>query len=110
MNAEEMEKAQEGATIRRISRWPIPCPFVYSRGKRRCTGHIVKVDAYKADLEWAPRKEGTWRIGWEPRSHYHLFCSEKGNHAGAVREDAVKLYWDGLPEQLRNAMLAADGQ
>jgi hypothetical protein len=27
------------------------CPFVYASGKR-CTGHITRVEAYKADLSW----------------------------------------------------------
>ena len=75
---------------------PIPCPFVYSTGKR-CTGHVAKVEAYKADLEWSFDTSNGWtfRAG-EPRSHYHVFCSEKGNHAGVMREDALKLYYSQL--------------
>ena len=68
----------------------IPCPFVYSRGKQ-CPGHIVRVEAYKADLEWNFRADDAWFFGWTPRSHYHLFCSEKDNHAGANREDDPRL-------------------
>jgi hypothetical protein len=66
-----------------------PCPFVYANG-RKCTGHITHVEAYKADVSWRPDGEGNWRpsIG-EPRSHYHLFCSEKGNHAGYAKTTRV---------------------
>jgi hypothetical protein len=69
----------------------IPCPFVYSGG-RKCPGHITHIEAYKADISWTPDNEGKWRpsIG-EPRSHYHLFCSEKGNHAGIRRQDDSRL-------------------
>jgi hypothetical protein len=29
----------------------VPCPFVYARGQK-CKGHIVRIAAFKADLEW----------------------------------------------------------
>ena len=42
--------------------------------------------------------DGKWRpsIG-EPRSHYHLVCSEKGNHA-SIQSDSeqLKFYGDEL--------------
>jgi hypothetical protein len=38
---------------------PIPCPFVYSTGKR-CTGHVAKVEAYNADLEWSFDTSNGW--------------------------------------------------
>jgi hypothetical protein len=81
----------------------IPCPFVYANGKR-CTGHVTRVEAYKADLEWALQPDSTWKFGCAPRSHFHLFCSEKGNHAGYARpdNDQMKLYFNQLPEQLRH--------
>ncbi len=60
----------------------IPCPFVYSGG-RRCTGHVVRIEAYKADVQWTLGEDGSWTFGWDrPRSHYHLFCSEKGQSRG----------------------------
>jgi hypothetical protein len=31
---------------------PIPCPFVHANGEC-CAGHIVEVQAFKADLRWA---------------------------------------------------------
>jgi len=83
----------------------IPCPFVYARG-RRCSGHIVRVEAYKADLLW-DFKEGRWSFSYrQPRSHYHLFCSEKGNHAGAFGPDSdqMKFYWQRLPDELQEAL------
>ena len=83
----------------------VPCPFVYANGKR-CTGHVVRVEAYKADLLWTC-KDGRWFLRFsEPRSHFHLFCSEKGNHAGYPRRDSeqMKFYWRHLPEELREAL------
>jgi hypothetical protein len=80
----------------------IPCPFVYARGKR-CTGHIVEVRAFKADLSWTMDASGKWTFNaGEPRSHYHLRCSEKGNHAGYDRPDAeqLKYYASDLPPEL----------
>ena len=69
----------------------IPCPFVYANGKT-CPGHVVRIAAFKVDLEWTLQEDGSWarHIG-EPRSHYHLYCSEKGNHAGYDRPDSEKL-------------------
>lgn len=84
----------------------IPCPFVYARGGR-CTGHIVRVEAYKADLLWTYEQDGTWHFVFRgPRSHFHLFCSEKNNHAGYPRRDSdqMKFYYDQLPAELREIM------
>lgn len=64
----------------------IPCPFIYSNG-RECAGHIVRIEAHKVDIDWQATKEGGWDFAFPPRSHYHLFCSEKGNHAGSRRGD-----------------------
>ena len=36
----------------------IACPFVYANG-RACTGHVVRVEAYKADLTWSADADGT---------------------------------------------------
>ena len=80
----------------------VPCPFVYDGGQP-CTGHIVKVKAFKAELRWILEND-SWRfeIGF-PRTHYHLRCSEKGNHAEPGRTDPSKMkFFPGeLPEQLR---------
>jgi hypothetical protein len=81
----------------------IPCPFIYANGKK-CVGHVVKIEAFKADLAWARQEDGTWKFDWgDPRSHYHLTCSLKGNHAGYDRHDdpRMKFYRDQLPDDLR---------
>ncbi|MDO9472084.1 MAG: hypothetical protein Q7J28_03450 [Caulobacter sp.] len=83
----------------------IACPFRYANGKA-CPGHVVGIEAYKADLEWALDESGHWRFGFAPRSHYHLFCSEKGNHAGFKRQDdpQMKFHWRDLPDEIRNLL------
>ncbi len=56
-----------------------PCPFVYAKGKK-CTGHIWRIEAFKVDISWSRADDGKWSFAvGEPRSHYHLYCSEKGN-------------------------------
>lgn len=83
----------------------IPCPFVYANGKR-CPGHVSSIQAFKADIAWGFR-DGKWGFSVDhPRSHYHVYCSEKGNHAGIGREDALKFYRDKLPAEIE-AVLAA---
>jgi hypothetical protein len=79
----------------------VPCPFVYKSGKR-CLGHIVSMAAFKADLEWVLTDDGNWRFSAFPRTHFHLYCSEKGNHAGMRRSDneQMKLFGDKLPAEL----------
>jgi hypothetical protein len=83
----------------------IACPFVYANG-RACTGHVVRVEAYKADLTWSADAEGTWSFDFRPRSHYHVFCSEKGNHAGFRRQDpnALKFWFDTLPAPIQRIL------
>ncbi|MBO6724292.1 MAG: hypothetical protein JJ911_01345 [Rhizobiaceae bacterium] len=79
----------------------IPCPFTYANGKR-CPGHVVRIEGYKADLEWR-LEGGKWKFGHSgPRSHYHLFCSAKGNHAGYDREDDPRMKF--FASQLPNAV------
>ncbi len=81
----------------------IPCPYVYARGKT-CTGEIVGVEAFKANLAWRQRDDGVWSFSLgEPKSLYHLFCSEKGNHAGNVKSDSgqMKFYYMHLPKPLQ---------
>lgn len=87
----------------------IPCPFTDAEG-RRCPGRIVRVKAYKADLDWSENENGTWtlRTGL-PRSRFHLVCSEGGNHSGYARPDdeQMAVYLDQLPEGLWEAMRGA---
>src|SRR5258708_31126382 len=81
-----------------------PCPFVYAKG-RKCTGHIWRIEVFKVDISWSRADDGKWSFAvGEPRSHYHLYCSEKGNHAGYGREDAVKSYYPDLPPTMRNVV------
>lgn len=96
-------------TQRDIQVTRIPCPFVYANG-RRCSGHVVTVEVYKADLRWTHGKDGAWRFSWDnPRSHFHVFCSEKGNHSGFRRPDSdqMKFHFDTLPAELHTALLDA---
>lgn len=85
----------------------VQCRFVYANGKR-CLGHIIRVEVYKADVSWTPDEAtGRWKAEIDrPRSHYHLFCSEKGSHAGSMRPDdsRMKFYRDQLPDELSRLM------
>jgi transposase len=80
----------------------IPCPFVYANG-RVCSGHVVRFEAYNADLAWSTDAEGAWNFTFRPRSHFHVFCSEKGNHAGFRRQDpnTLKFWFDTLPDEIQ---------
>jgi hypothetical protein len=85
-----------------------PCPFVYAKGKK-CTGHIWRIEAFKVDISWSRADDGKWSFAvGEPRPHYHLYCSEKGNHAGYGREDAMKRYYQDLPPTLRKVVTRFD--
>jgi hypothetical protein len=84
----------------------VPCPFVYANGEK-CRGHVVRVEAYRANLAWALDRNGQWAFGYSPRSHYHVTCSEKGNHAmGGDDDPRMKFFWDTLPEELRRVLKA----
>jgi hypothetical protein len=84
-----------------------PCPFVYANGKQ-CTGHVVGIEAFKVDIAWTQQQDGSWRFdAGEPRSHYHLRCSEKGNHSGLRGEDKLKFFLRELPEPLRDVVTGA---
>ena len=80
----------------------IPCPFVYAEGKP-CTGEIERIEVYQADIKWSRTPDGTWELDWYPRSHYHLFCSQKGSHSGWAKSDdpRMKFHWNELPEEVR---------
>jgi hypothetical protein len=83
-----------------------PCPFIYAKGKK-CTGHVVRIEAFKIDVTWQVDDAGQWSFSLgEPRSHYHLYCSEKDNHAGYGRPDSeqMKFYYGDLPPALQEAI------
>ena len=81
---------------------------MYADG-RRCSGYVVRIEAYKADLAWTVRPQSGWSLNLRLRSHFHVFCSRKGNHAGLRRHDAstMKFYYDQLPEALRRIVDSA---
>jgi hypothetical protein len=82
----------------------VPCPYVYAKGKK-CTGHIVRIEAFKADIAWHRADDGKWSLAvGEPRSHFHLYCSEKDNHAGHGKPDAMKFYYQDLPPTLKKVI------
>jgi hypothetical protein len=84
-----------------------PCPYVDAKGK--CKGHIVRIEAFKADLAWHHSDDGKWTFSvGEPRTHYHLYCSEKGNHAGFNKPDSekMKFYYRDLPPTLQKLITA----
>ncbi len=81
----------------------VRCPFIDANGKF-CPGSIVRIEAYRADLSWEQASNGGWEFSvGEPRSHYHLFCSVGGSHAGTRGEDDphMKFNFFDLPPGLR---------
>lgn len=85
----------------------VACPFVYAKGKG-CTGIVVRIEAYRADLEWVRQDDGGYEFGWSPRTHYHVFCSDRGNYAGIRGDDGRMKFWlDELPDKLRSVVLSA---
>ena len=80
----------------------IPCPFVYADG-RCCRGRVTRIATFKADIEWREAADGAWQFYWADRTHYHLFCSERGNHSGVKKNDdeRMKFYYRELPPELQ---------
>ena len=81
---------------------PIPCPFVYANGKI-CTGHITRFEMYHARMRWE-NNEDDWVFSFQEGTHYHLYCSEKGNHAGFKKGDdyRMKFWYDQLPDEIQS--------
>ncbi len=86
----------------------VSCPQVYANGEA-CDGHVVQFEAYKADLKWE-YADGGWRFAFFPRSHFHLYCSEKGDHVGhrPSADVRMKFFLDQLPDDLRALIVATD--
>ncbi len=85
-----MKTASTASDIGETDASMIPCPFVYAGGKR-CKGHVVAIEAFRVDLRWNKTPQGWTFNRGQPRSHYHVYCSEKGNHAGHARDDSSQL-------------------
>jgi len=73
------------------------CPFTYSNG-RKCKGYIRKIKLIKVNLEIELSEDGKITdIFCIPSDyHVHLYCSQKGNHAGFARRDSeqMKCWWN----------------
>lgn len=80
------------------------CPFVYSTGKR-CKGYIKSLELIKVNLhiELSEDDKVTSISFNPPRYHVHLYCSEKGNHAGTMRphSEQLKVWWNDLPKEIK---------
>ena len=79
---------------------PFPCPYVFP-DSRRCPGHLVKIEAFNADLSWVLGESGGWVFNHaQPRSRYQLFCSERSGHAADSLPEQMKCYLSGMPDGL----------
>ena len=79
------------------------CPFVYS-DRRQCKGHIVGVEIIRSDLYVSITEDDRVKaVSISPRYHVHLYCSEKGDHAGVKREhsEQMKMWYKELPEWIK---------
>ena len=82
------------------------CPFVYGNGKK-CNGHIDQLEINKADISIGLNEKGEiLGVSIKSRYHVHLYCSERGNHAGYIRphSDKMKVFYQDLPEEMRNKL------
>jgi hypothetical protein len=61
----------------------IPCPFTYANG-RHCCGTIYRARAY------GPSR-GSHYVAREDVRKYRLWCSDKGDHEGAVETTEGKM-------------------
>jgi hypothetical protein len=73
---------------------------------------VVRLEVYKCDLAWESQGNEGWALRIRPRSHFHVFCSLKGNHAGFRREDApgLKFFYDELTVELQRIVDATHPQ
>ena len=81
---------------------PIPCPFTYASG-RRCCGVIYRAVGY------GPRRGRAYALREDVRK-YRLWCSEKGDHAGAVPtpwgKERMEFYRDQLAPGVEDELWA----
>ncbi len=82
------------------------CPFTYSDG-RHCDGYITEIKIIKANLTVNLTVDNEIsKTDIDTRYHVHLHCSEKGNHAGYMRQDPeqMKVWWSDLPREVRKQL------
>ncbi len=76
-----------------MAAFAIPCPFVYASGKP-CAGSVCRAQGY-----------GRVRGDHYVIRKYRLWCSEKDDHAGAVRTFEGKQRMEFYPDELPPGML-----
>jgi hypothetical protein len=87
-----------------------PCPYVYPSGDRY-GGRIVKVEAFNTDLRWTFDESGNSIFSHsQRRSHFHLFCSEKGNHADDSHPEQMMRYTINMPDELLRVIASSAEQ
>jgi hypothetical protein len=75
------------------------CPFVYANG-RSCTGDIWQVRAYGKNRNGVIAEHNIRKI--------RLWCSEKGDHAGAISSFESKNRMEFYPDDLQRIGLYAE--
>jgi hypothetical protein len=76
----------------------IQCPFVYATGKR-CEGEVVRIERYHVTAVWEPP---TWQVGvHDVGTHFHVFCSLKGDHTGTRGRSRLRYLGTELPKELQ---------
>jgi hypothetical protein len=80
----------------------IPCLFVYADG-HRCSGEIYRACAY------GPSR-GKDFVNRDDVRKYRMWCSEKGDHAGAISDSVSKqrmeFYPDEIPDDIYQDVIA----
>lgn len=100
-----MNVTESLANTRHSTATRIACPFVYANG-RRCPGHVTKVAAFHAHLEWEPRPDGSWAFTWTPGSRYRVFCSLRDDHSSPFgpRDERMLFERKELPKELQELL------
>jgi hypothetical protein len=75
------------------------CPFVYSDG-HRCTGEVSQARAYGKNHYGAVEEQNIKKI--------RLWCSQKGDHAGAVSSFVGKERMEFYPDELQHRGILSD--
>jgi hypothetical protein len=75
------------------------CPFVYSNGQP-CTGDVWQFRAYGRNRNGVVAEQDIKKV--------RLWCSEKGDHAGAVASSESKARMEFYPSDLHRRGLYAE--